>query len=163
MIHHGAVLHGFEGRFDVVIAQTFQVSVGDDRNGMVTDHAAGVIPGQLPHRKLPAVQVLMNKRFNEIIGARLFDNGVKRMGGAEGIPQRKDGVIGKVFRLVDFKIGASVTPVHIHEYIGYNHRVVKGRVKDGFGLRVGFNGDLFQLPIPNPSRLDSDAIEIPIG
>ena len=163
MIHHGAVLHGFEGGIDVVIAQTFQISVGDNRNGMVTDHAAGVIPGQLPHRKLPAVQVLMNKRFNEIIGARLFNNGVKRMGGAKSIPQGEYSVIGKVFCPVDFKIGASVTPVRIHEYIGYNHRMVKGRVKDGFDLCVRFNGDLLQFPIPNPSRLGSDTIEIPIG
>jgi len=77
---------------------------------VVADHSVGLFTPQFPNGQPPALLVDADKRVDKIDGAFLVDDGVKRVRGAEGVPEREDGVlIG--FWILDFRFWIWAVPL----------------------------------------------------
>lgn len=82
----GAMHHRLECEFGVEIADTFQVGVGDDWDGMVADHTIRFIGGEFPYREEAALLVLSEEGMNKGGGFVWLQEGVQGFTGAVGIP-----------------------------------------------------------------------------
>src|SRR5262245_51831183 len=111
------VLHCREGFLSIETANVFRGCVGDDGNGVVTDHRVGFVCCQFPNRQSPPLFILSQKRANKVAGPFLINNCVKRMGGSKSVPEREDGVVGKTFSLVALKVVTAILSIYIHEQV----------------------------------------------
>ena len=124
------MLHRFESQLEIETVDAFHGRVRDYRYGVITNHRVSLVRRQLPNRQTPALLILREKSLDEIDGALLIDDGVKRMRGAESVPQREDCVVIEAVRLVIPEIASAILPVNVTEQVGCNHRVIQRRVEN---------------------------------
>ena len=81
--------HGFQGFLRVEIADTSEVSIGDNGDGVVTNHAVGLVGCQFPDGQhvMRIGFVFINKGVDEIQSALALHQAEERVQAAEGIPQ----------------------------------------------------------------------------
>ena len=84
---------------------------------------------QLRQHVVRTLRLMRQHRFHVIAGAFLLDDRMQRMQCPEGIPQRKDGMIGKAVGFMNLFIDPAVLAVHILMHIGMNHGVVERRIE----------------------------------
>ena len=132
-----AGLHGFQGELGVVAANALEPGVGDERNGVVADHAVGFVGGQFPHRQAAAVAVVGQGGGHEIASAFALHEGEQGVGGAVGVPQGKHRVLVAVRGGVGLQVEAAVASVGIAEQVGGDEAVVDGGGHDGQAFVAG--------------------------
>jgi hypothetical protein len=124
-----AVLHRPEGLVEVEAVDAFGGGVGDDRGRVVADHRVGLVGGEFPDGQAPPVLVVREEGVDEVARAAAVDDGVERVRGAEGVPQREDRVVLEALGAVRLLVEAAELPVHVHEQVGRDHRVIERRVE----------------------------------
>ena len=139
-------------------------SIGHYRDGMVAYHAIIVLPPQRPYRQI-TVRVKVGK--HAVYKGRIHlggNDGVKRMGRPERIPQRECCVIllpvGHLLRRI---VGRSVFAVDVADNVWLNHRVVQGSIKLLHLCAVALHLDAPQHAIPHRVGPAYKAVEIPSG
>ncbi len=149
VVEHRAVFGRLERLFVIEALYTLRHRIGHDGNGMVADHAVGLIRGQLPNRKPAAFFVLPEEGVDEIGGALAVDEGIERMGRTKGIPKGKNRVVPKPRIGVHLVVSPPVLPVDVMCHIGLRHGMVERGIEYGLFIRIGFvEVDFTQFLIP---------------
>ncbi|MCK7536993.1 MAG: hypothetical protein MZV63_41540, partial [Marinilabiliales bacterium] len=115
----------------------FRVGIRDHRHGVVPDHAPVLVAvvRSRPERFFRALAKMSQHRIECGIGRPHGpEPGEKRVQRPIGVPEREDGIAGKVFRGVDLLDRSRPAPkaVHILEDRRADKRVVKCGVEDCF-------------------------------
>src|SRR5690349_14465900 len=131
MIEDGAVPHSLVGFRYIKVPDAFAVGIPDHRDGVIADHAFGLIGRKLPDGKAAALLELTDKSVDEIRRTLLIDQRKQGMLGAVGIPEREYRIVIELaFRAVDMVVPAAVAVVDIRIDIRGAHAVIQGAVED---------------------------------
>ena len=153
--HRGESLLTVEG------SDPAQPGIGDDRDGMVADHAVGVGLAERPHGQPSVTVVHVQEAEDHILHQVGAEEHLERIPAAEGVPQGKRGIILPAFRNPDHLLGVvAVAAVHVGLEIRRHHRMVEGGI-EGFPLFQGaaFDRDRAQFPGPFEARRRPDLVE----
>ena len=163
---HDAVAHRPVGGFDIITAKSLRVGVGNHRNGVVGDHAPGLVAGQRPDGQgvLVELAIVGQHRADEVVDALRLDDRQQRMLGAEGIPQREGAIVLKTFRLVGLVVEPEVAAVGVVEQRRRDARVVQIRVESlSRGGIARLDLDFAENVAPSLRRGGHGSVEIPGG
>ena len=110
---------------------------------MITNHAPVFVAHVRPNRQSPmnALLAVFQHGLHHIGIALSLQHIEQRMQGAISVPQRKDGVVGESFGLMNIVVKAAILAVNIHINGRINHRVVQRSVKHGFLVFSSFSID----------------------
>ena len=108
--------------------------------------------------------MLAEQRADPLLVPLRIDDGVERVLGAEGVPQREDGVVGVGGILTDLLIHATVASIDVAGEVRGNGAVIERGVED-LPLVVAAAGDLDvpELFLPLLLGFRDHAVEIPSG
>ena len=163
LVLHGTVLHRLEGQFGIIVAYSFEVGIGNYRNSVVTDHATGIIPCQVPDRHNTTFLVLGVEGADEVVGSFCVDDGEQGVSRPVGIPKRKDGVILQFVALMDLEVHTPVTAIRILVEVGGQHQVIHGTVEiHQVVLPIRFNHNFTQVVFPARRGLLTHFLEGPL-
>ena len=150
----------------VVIADAFQIGVGQHRDGRMADHATGI-----RIEDFPAIEVFAAAQVGQLDEG--IDLVVDNLGGhdrqegelaAKDVPAAEDRAVGERRRLMRPIVGADVAAIHVAGAAGIDLAMVQGR-EEGFLLGVGpsFDAEPFQGRGPEIPSLPANPLEVPIG
>ena len=162
VIAHRARLHRLERGTGVVAPYALYVGVRDHRHRVISDHAVGLVRGELPDGKQPPLLVLGEEGLDEIHRSVPLDDREEWMLGPVGVPEGEDRVVIESLRPVRLEVTAEVGAVDIHEEVRGEHRVVERGVEDGAPIRASaIDTYLSQSPVPFVARRVARRLEIP--
>ena len=119
------MFHRFISFFNIILTNSFKISISNNWDGMISNHCIRIITGQIPNWHNATFLIFIDECANKMIGSLLFNNGVQRVCGSIGIPERKNSVISCFLVLMNFHIHTSVSSVNILIEVWRKHRVVQ--------------------------------------
>ena len=119
------------GFLNIDAGQVGENGVGDDRDGMVAYHAVVLLSPQVPDGQVAIGVVMAHHVVHKLCRQVGFEQEVKRMRGAEGIPQRECGVVTLTLgHLAHLVVGVHVSAIDIAHGVGLQQHVVESGVED---------------------------------
>ncbi len=126
----GAVLHRLERNLFVKAGDPLHHRIRNDRHGVVSDHAVGLVACELPYGQSTAFLVLPDERPHEVTRAAPVRDRHQRMERPKRIPQREHGVVVEVVRPVNHQVATAIAAVDVDKDIRAEQRVVERRIED---------------------------------
>ncbi len=135
-------LYLFRGK----LTRIFDDDVGDDGDRRIADHLAGIVGVQLPFGHDAAGFIFVEQVVHIVDGAIFFDDGLQRVGGAEGVPHGVDRVVGKArLGLMHLAIHPAIVAIYIlideGGDVGAIERGIKHRL---VGVAAAFKGEFIE-------------------
>ncbi len=156
----GAASHGLE-QLGRGLHRALGHGVGEDRHGVVADHAPVLVAHVRPYGQgaVDALLAVLQHALHHVGVALGLQQVEERMQGTVGVPEREHRVVGEAFGLVDVVVETTVLAVDIHIDGGVDHGMVERGVEHGF-LVVGTLGlDDGELTAPFVLRLGKQLLE----
>ncbi len=166
VVDHGALHHHLVGALGGDTGDALVDGLGDDGGGVIAGHGAGLAALEGPDgHACGALLGHADEGVGEVGDALRGDEGVERMGGAVGVPEREGGVVALArLELVDLLVHAAVAAVGVVEERGADGGVVERGVEDALvGLVGGLDPDARELLVPLVAGAAADALEVPVG
>ena len=112
--------------------------IGDDRHGVVSDHAPVLAGVMGPDRQHPvhALAPVGQHRLHHVPGALRLQDGQPRMLGSVRIPQREDGVVREPVGLVDVVDGIFTSLIAFRDGLVANDRTAIGLAAGDIGREI---------------------------
>ena len=126
---HGRGQEGLQRLLDVEVGVAAGDGVGDDRRGVVADHAVGFIAPELPDGQLAGLVIDGQEGFDEVVAALRLEFPQQRVLAAEGVPQGEHGVALPAVGAVHAAVHAAVFAVGVGVQRGVDAGVVEGGVE----------------------------------
>ncbi len=120
---HG-VLDGIPGIIDVETPVSFDVRVGDDRDGMVADHAPGLAKTVFIRDEQARLSVALDEGLDETAVHFRIEDFKERMLGPVSVPQGEIG-IEITIAAMRFLIPANIVAIHIGDQVGHDEGMVE--------------------------------------
>ena len=115
----------------VEVALSLGIGIGGEGDEMIAYHAACIVGGQFPFGHDAALLALADEAANVGLVLCGVDNGEQGVQGAEGVPHREYGIVGRVgIGLMYFEVHAEIAAVHIGGEGGRDMRVVHRRIEN---------------------------------
>ena len=150
--------HRREGPLAVKAADASEPGVGDDRDAVVADHAAGLVAGEGPDREFPAAVVVVQHAADHVIDEVRVQQGFQRVPGPERVPERERGIEVAAFRQLAVPARlVPVTPVEVVDAVGRDEGVVEARVEHV--RRATFDPDPVESVRPDDSGPLPEVVE----
>ena len=126
-----ALDHRSIGFLNIDAGQVGENGVGDDRDGMVAYHAVVLLSPQVPDGQVAIGVVMAHHVVHKLCRQVGFEQEVKRMRGAEGVPQRECGVVTLTLgHLAYLVVGVHVSAIDIAHGVGLQQHMVESGVED---------------------------------
>ena len=117
---------------------------------MVANHAIVVLAPKVPNGQVAVGLVVQHHIADKLCSNVGGNEGIKRMGSAEGIPKAESAVVNLSFRhLLDFEVGGHITAIHIAHRVGLHQHMIETRVKNGLLFIRTFNIDAAEFTLPS--------------
>ena len=142
-----------------------EISIGDDGNGVVADHAVRLIASEFPDRQhmLWVGFVIINKGVDKVDGTLTLDEAKQRMQATESVPQREHGIDGSI-GMIDIQVMGAVAAIGIGEEVGGDHGMIEASIEHPFIRFVAaLNLNPLQLFVPLVERLVGEGIKVKVA
>ena len=157
--------HRSEGLLAVEGADALEPCIGNDRNGMVADHAVGIGLAERPHGQTAVTGVHVQQAEDHVLHERAVEQHLEGIPTAEGIPEGEGGIIiPPGGNLRDFLGVVAVAAVGVGLEVRRDECMVQCGIEGPALLRgTALDGHLAQPPGPFETRGGADVVETVAG
>ena len=157
------LLDSLVGFLFVDAGESLEAGVHQGRNRVVADHAVVFLAGEGPYGQESDGLFMGHHGLGYACHPVRKEEGVEGVGGAEGVPLRKGGVVLSAFNRRCLVVGSAVLSVHVCYVARLQEEVVKRCVERGLLLRGPFYGEGFEVLLPGLCGVTAYFFEVPAG
>ena len=152
---------GLKRKLRVEVPDALQVSIHDDRDGVVANHHVCLPAIKVPERQGTALLVELEEALDHLVGTFGLRVREERMGSAESVPQGEGRVIRPALRLVNLAVGSHVRTIDVAIDSRGEHGVIQRGVEDRLVVgRAAFYLNLAKLGVPVGDSLGVVVVEV---
>ncbi len=132
MVYPAATDHLPQGFFFIKTFEPFDIRICNDRDGMIPDHTVVILSPGCPDGQEACGFSMFHQGVYKAIYPLGYNQCIKRVSRAVGIPERKGGIVFFVGCCMDPVIWSAVLPVHIADIGGLEKQPVETGIKNRF-------------------------------